>query len=992
MQTDEITRLVEEIQQVLASPAEPEEFELIDLAARHDDVVEEVTARLRQVDKLLSRSLRSEAIALAEKDPPLNDLVTALDFPEFEIWNDLLMQFGIQTVRELPLDIAAELNDAYSVSDSLQHLLQKYRTQSLARDPLDERIATLRRLATEDVGNIKWKADVQKFEAHRVSQLKKEAAAVARSKDLDAIAALDAELNGGHWSIKIPVALKKSVREAHMVLRRGAAREELEPLCHDLSDAYADFDQPRARKLQQRFFALSEILDLDETDPLYDIAGPALDWLNEEEARAASEAEFVSAQAALEAELDRSTTIDELERLYHQTTRHGHTLPERLEHRLAERIEALKAAESRRRFAITSSIVGACLVAIVGVVLVIRSVTFNNAVAAHEQQIQQLLESAVATGELQSVDDYFATLQTENPAVLEQPEILGLKERLSSAHRQEDGRRSQFEELISQVLSVAPDTARWESIAPATKALQQAEELVLNESERARILGVRSELQAVRLKLQQETDAAFTAEQEAIVEVLANLPDDRLDGYADALKSIEGLNSRPHVSTELKATLAALKSRVTEQRSMIQANLDMSRSLQEITAAVGKPASYRQALIDYTKEHTGTVRSQDFLGIVREDFTLWEGVEQWNELHNRFRLISLNTISAADAKKLVADFEAFRKTSGPYPGETGVATRVDALKAIAGRETDGGETAVQQVERLFAAKTISQAYMIELEDDSRYYALREPSTTEVQVRFERFTTTTGLQTDSKSFSSSKVVGVKRETPEEWLAPQTLMTRRLLPLLKDGIDDRFEETIAFGVKSILKEEGVDSILRFLLVENLLRLGASGSASVKLRVADHLEQMSGAGVSRLTNWVDPADRRASDERRLAMSFLKTHGEEILKRLEQSIEDRKELQQQPFGPKMQWVGWLHRDAQSRWVVELNKEIRVNEASTLVALGRSSGQPEFYEIATVETSSVGSVAATESPKAKEGHPVYVAVPRGSTSVSHSTINKQNL
>ena len=66
MQTDEITQLIEEIQQVLVAPAEPDEHELIDLAARHDDIVGEVAERLKQVDKLLSRSLRSEAIALAE--------------------------------------------------------------------------------------------------------------------------------------------------------------------------------------------------------------------------------------------------------------------------------------------------------------------------------------------------------------------------------------------------------------------------------------------------------------------------------------------------------------------------------------------------------------------------------------------------------------------------------------------------------------------------------------------------------------------------------------------------------------------------------------------------------------------------------------------------------------------------------------------------------------------------------------------------------------
>jgi ElaB/YqjD/DUF883 family membrane-anchored ribosome-binding protein len=54
---EEVTQLVDEIQQVLIDTNDPYEEELIDLAARHDDCVEQVTKRLGEVEKLLDKGL-----------------------------------------------------------------------------------------------------------------------------------------------------------------------------------------------------------------------------------------------------------------------------------------------------------------------------------------------------------------------------------------------------------------------------------------------------------------------------------------------------------------------------------------------------------------------------------------------------------------------------------------------------------------------------------------------------------------------------------------------------------------------------------------------------------------------------------------------------------------------------------------------------------------------------------------------------------------------
>ena len=77
MTLEEINELVDEIQQLLMSESDPSEEELMDLAGRHEDLVREAAKRLKAVDSLLTRGLRSEAIDLAEREPNLNEVAIA---------------------------------------------------------------------------------------------------------------------------------------------------------------------------------------------------------------------------------------------------------------------------------------------------------------------------------------------------------------------------------------------------------------------------------------------------------------------------------------------------------------------------------------------------------------------------------------------------------------------------------------------------------------------------------------------------------------------------------------------------------------------------------------------------------------------------------------------------------------------------------------------------------------------------------------------------
>ena len=971
MNVAEVTALVDDIHQILLE-TDPSEEELIDLASRHEEVVGETTTRLREIEALLNKGLRPEAIDLAEKAPNINDVVTTLDFPEFEIWNDTLIQFGIQPIRELPVDIASELNDAYSVSGSLDALMRRYRTQSLARAPLAERIVTLRRLRIEDKSNIQWCVDVEKFETHRLSQVKQELQLAMKNANLNAIADIDSELASSEWTVKVPPQLKRQAREAHRSFRAQSALAELEPLAHQLSDAYGEFDQAKATPLRNRFHALADIANLPTTDPLYDIASPALEWLKEEETRAAAEADFENGKAQIEPALEFKTTVDELERLYHQTIRHGHQLPELLENRIAERTRSLQKETSRRQATLLTLIVASCLAACVAIVFIVQTVNFQKAVEGHVAQLTELLRSSRTTGDLQAVDSYLIDIAEEDARFLDQPKILGLTEQLDGIRKEEESRLQQLDDLIADGLKLGVEQARWEDFPAAEKLLADADMIARNGPEKARLLNARSRIQDAKTALQTSVDAAFDQSMAEVVTLVAALPRDAIAPYTAVELRIKELAGRNNVSAGLKTTLTSLEAKVQQEKSMVAANLEVARKLQKITEAVGSPVGYRQALIDYTKVEPGTTRTGQFLEVIQSDLGVWESVDKWNSLRDRIRSAELVKLTAADASVLLSDVEAFQNLADPYPGETQIADRLEALQAIAVRSGSSSGSSAEQIDNMFVPRTISQAFVLKTNDE-QYFAATEPKVNGSSIKFKYYTTTTGTLTEDKTFGLSRVPGAETMTPAKWISPQTNLANKIRPELAKRVSENFEDAIAYGVEVLVKQKDIDPILQFLLIDKLLKIGAEGSVPTRRQAAVHINKMATVGVSRLTNWVAPQDDRAVEERLRASSFINEFGDAIIADVRSAVAAVQTIQNQAVGPGMICVGWLHRDADTKWLVSLKNEIKINAPTTLHALGKTaSGSPGFYPVLTLQQSAIGSLPADQLVDGKEGHLVF--------------------
>jgi|GEM_PF-580153 len=983
MTLDEINELVDEIQQVLVSESEPLAEELMDLAGRHEDFVYGAIKRLKAVDALLSKGLRSEAIDLAEREPNLNDVVISLDFPELDAWNELLARFQMQPIPALPDDLAAELNDAYSVSAPVERLLQRHRTAALARAPMATRIDILRRLATADSANPAWPQDVKLFEQHRLTELKAELDTAVREKDMETLAALEREASSPDWKLSVPADLKRKINDANTRLRQVSARAELDTLSYQLSDAFAEFDLETARRLGQRFRALAQIVSLASSDPLMDIAGPALDWITDEDLKAQREAQHLQKVKDIEDGLNQNVHAERLERLQYEATLHGHALPERLASRLSDRLETLRVNAGRRRRTIILGCVAGVVVLLGATGLAIRHVGIRNTVKRHVAQLGLLLPEAEKTGVVDPLKQYFELLAQEPATISQAVEIVGLRQQFEVLKTSEASRVAQIDQLLNQAGVDVQKAAMPGDFSPLFQSLKNAEELAKNTAEKTRVMVNDTMLRERLSELQKKVDMEFSSKVAQMNETIAALPQDSLGGYDEVLRQLTDMQEAPDVSEGLIASVTALRGKVFTERSEVSLQMGIARGLQEITNSVGNLAGFVAQLQKYAEAHPGSTRAADFQSLLNFEQSLWKGAQAWNDMRTRLLAVDITRINPRDAKTLVDAFSTFQKSSGPYAGEMNLGNRLLALQAVAQRRINAEGTLTDHFRTVFDGKAISSSFLIKPEKagdvekaGEQFYADAAPLIEKNSLVFDYFTTPSGDQTIAKKLSANEFPYAASRKRDDWLSPQSKLAASILTQLEGVKEPDFEATVARLVTRILQEElSLDPILRLLLVERMIKAGSDGSVYIASRCDKAMDEIAGAGIPKLTNWVDTQDLQTKKLRVTAEAFLEKNSMPIIEAVTAAQTDRDSAREEKIGPSLRWVGWMTRNARAEWSILMKTGISLDGGKQLCIFQKitPTSIPEKVHVGTVDaelsvklTDKVGQSSTTE------GRPVF--------------------
>lgn len=315
----EIHELLESVRVTLASSMNPVKEELERLHGELDQEIRAANKRLRECDALLADGHRSEAIQLAEQEPNLLEVVSILDFPELPEWNDFVAELGLTVTPELQIDIATDINGAYSDDAPLERLLRQFRLLSLARAPLRNRIDLLRQIAKRDVGTAYWKEDLKSYEQVRIRQIADEARDAISSRNYADIRRLADEIHKKPWYLKPDRRVVERIDQAMVEVRKLEAVNQLCHLTQDLLHAKQSKNQQRVQDLYDQWLQLAEQCNRN-SDAFHDAeqrVQPVLDWLDQQEQQQAQAQRFESDIKKLQKALrSERSSLEEIYRCY----------------------------------------------------------------------------------------------------------------------------------------------------------------------------------------------------------------------------------------------------------------------------------------------------------------------------------------------------------------------------------------------------------------------------------------------------------------------------------------------------------------------------------------------------------------------------------------------------------------------------------------------------------------------------------------------------
>ncbi len=295
--------LSERIRSYLAAKDREWSQELSDTSASYAVLCRDANDRIRRCADYLRRGMRSEAVHLAGCQPPLFDLIEALRLPDHAAWARDCVRNGLPAPPELLTRLSDPLRGDFETARSdenrLEPLLGRHRLLALARSPTRDRLEVLLALAEQDAGNPCWPREIQSLEAIRLKELRAEARAAFREKDLTASAALWQELTGRAWRAQIPSDLRAGVERAVASLRLDEAMAEIREIlplmnaCREADDVDGCADQ------LTRWQRLIEERHLTLTPDLQGQIRPLLQWLEHARRRRETNRRLQAAGTAL---------------------------------------------------------------------------------------------------------------------------------------------------------------------------------------------------------------------------------------------------------------------------------------------------------------------------------------------------------------------------------------------------------------------------------------------------------------------------------------------------------------------------------------------------------------------------------------------------------------------------------------------------------------------------------------------------------------------
>jgi hypothetical protein len=949
-------------------------------AADYSLAIDEINDRLRQCTVILRKGLRSEALRLCEIEPNLLEAATVLDFPERDSWAELLKMRGLIPPAGLLVDMAAELNEAYAIEQPLAALLGRHRLLAMSRGPLTLRLQTLRELAERDRENPVWEQDIRGFEEERLKEIRNETAQAIAAGDGTGLAGLAGELANSHWRQPPPESLLRQITAARTDLARTDALAELNRIEQRLGEAHAAMDLEAGRKLRQRWNELTGSWRTAITPELLDRAGPALDWLHEQDELAEQEARHAAAIAALDRAIAQRQPVQNLLGLHREAARGGDVPPE-VEASYRKYLAARELAAKRRaRWTIAALAIMALIVAGLAVVVLLQKRHEGQVVAAVQTLEDLLQEGKIA--KLNEAQNYLDQLTAELPRVAGAAELQQLRERVQKLLEEERVRKESFRRELDRAVKSL------EEKLPDREALASARRLVSQEfaDETAAVSNLDAKFAEYDTEVQKNADANFTRKAKSIEDEIAKTEAQigpKPDWCAEQLKTLDKkLSSLKEdargVTPKVLNGIDMLQVRVKEDLDKIGRLGEKQRFEEQITTVCGDADQFRQKLLEYAQKYSEDRCSAD-LKRAADELPLWKWLAEWNEA---VRSLGGRTMAEIDRKTAAEHVAKLRKLLAGRAGHPDVAAlrrRLEYLEAVAARIDNEGPIE-EPLKRLFADPLVAGAWMVVDANGQRYYVLEDLTEKLVGIRATSpnsnfsFEYVKGMDF-SKKKKTLNVNGIKFST-----APQRAVAESVNRSLEDLKDENWDFTFYKIIQAISSDEKTEPLLKIVLLRKSLAVGSKGSRCFGDAAKPYLEALQGAGVRAAVNWLDPNRADEAATARSAAEAALAQFPEFKKACEAAGRDWQ-LVLGRMGTEYRWLGWL-RKRDGKWECRLARSLSVGEGRLFVltttgTAGIGQNAVGFQPVGRMDRGGP-SINADAGAALLEGRPVYEAFPPG--------------
>jgi hypothetical protein len=978
---DEVQEIIADIRDMLELRGDPPESELKRLAQRYTSTIQQVNSLLKTCLDLVERGLKSEAIMRAD-EAGLLETVSILDFPEQPVWVDYLTQFGFPTPPAVDQFATRQLNSCYAPARRLEPLYRLNRRHALANSPLRVRLGVMRRIHRMEEANAKEASakQVELFELERVKGIRKELADATENRDLRRLTLLQSELSGKDW-FKAPEAAL--LRNVSRVLKQEEARLALlrmQSLAADLQNVWSAQDVLAGRRIREQWETCQAKAQLTEQDPLMIDTRAAFEWLSVIDKEEQAQAHYEQQIASLREALDQRQPREALELLEHSIEMYGDGVPEPLLKRLRVRYDELDTEAHRRnvrRLVVTVfSVISVAALAF----FVIQNRSFNNRVSEHVTAMTSLLEQ----GDVESAESYVESLKGEQTDMLTVPQIQVLRVNVEQARRDEDKRVDAFKEGVLRIQEQTPlaaGLAETKQLIQDLDALNAVGAVELNEVEK-----LRDTVDKRTVEIQAQVDTAFAEELKLAADELKTYEDNGVMDIASlvAFKNrFEALAARKEISPELLSGAAGPKELSARIDLRIQGMSEQTRREQMfalITDAVGSVPNYRAALDAFAKALPRDPVAIRFEGLLQSDADLWLQVDVQNQFVST-HAVDCTTLSPMDARKYVAEADAFLASSPAFPKRDELLKIRNYLEFVGARIDAAGEPILANVQDMIDRSKMEGVYVVRLKTGTRHYTNVCPQVIMLNQKkrvtmkaVPDWTVAVGLRepvNPTLTFELGEVDVQLQGNANDWKSPEWILLTEMKDALLTINDQNWERVLLQLLERVATEQRQDPIFRYVYTDGLLRVLAVGSPAIQEKHEITLKRLSDLQLGSI-NPFNPEDSATNMRRRDAEAVLQKLSDprEIA---DDVIKARDAASKLSISGRYRWIGWLHRET-TGWTCASSRAPSVlPEGDLFVFTKGTTDTAQFHKIGTTR----GMPPVTQTAVFMvEGLPIYLYEP----------------